>query len=158
MSKRFTVGLVIANIAFDQFSKEIAKGAIAAAEKLDVNLAIIPMKYIGRDVAPESADEKYDYMFNTLLNHVSNHNLDYIIITIGEIAYSMTKQDMYSLIKSIGKTPVLSIAAEVEGYESMIFDNTTGVKEAVKYLIKSGRLSMSSPVSCGRSFGDIIAS
>ena len=139
MSKRFTVGLVIANIAFDQFSKEIAKGAIAAAEKLDVNLAIIPMKYIGRDVAPESADEKYDYMFNTLLNHVSNHNLDYIIITIGEIAYSMTKQDMYSLIKSIGKTPVLSIAAEVEGYESMIFDNITGVKEAVKYLIKSGR-------------------
>ena len=139
MSKRFTVGLVIANIAFDQFSKEIAKGAMAAAEQMDVNLAIIPMKYIGRDVAPESADEKYDYMFNTLLNHVSNRSLDYIIITTGEIAYSMTKQDMQSLMKSIGKTPVLSIAAEVEGYESLIFDNTTGVKEAVRYLIKSGR-------------------
>ena len=138
MNKRFTVGLVIANVS-DQFSRNIAKGAMTAAKDLDVNLAIIPMKYIGRDVAPESADEKYEYMFNTLLTHVSDKSLDYIIMTTGEIAYSMTKQDMQGLLKSIGSTPVLSIAAEVDGFESMIFDNSSGVKEAVSYLIKSGR-------------------
>lgn len=139
MSKRFTVGLVIANIVSDQFSRNIARGAMSAAEELDVNLAIIPMKYIGRENAPESADEKYEYMFSTLLTHVSHESLDFIIISTGEIVYSMTKQDMEELLRSIGNTPVLSLAAEVEGFESLIFENSTGVEEAVKYLIKSGR-------------------
>ncbi len=138
MSERYTVGLVIANLS-DQFSRNIARGAIAAANDLDLNLAIIPMKYIGRENAPESADEKYEYMFNTLLTYVSNNSLDYIIMTIGEIAYSMTKEDMHKLLADIGNTPVLSIAAEIEGYESLVFDNTSGVSEAVEYLIKAGR-------------------
>ena len=139
MGRRFTIGLVIANIVSDQFSRNIAQGAMSAAEELDMNLAIIPMKYIGRENAPESADEKYEYMFNTLLTHVSHESLDYIIISTGEIVYSMTKDQMLPLLQSIGNTPVLSLASEVEGFESLIFDNSTGVEEAVKYLIKSGR-------------------
>lgn len=138
LGKRFTVGLVVAYLS-NQFSWNIAKGAMAAAQELDVNLVIIPMKYIGRDVAPESADEKYEYMFNTMLTHISNKALDYVIITTGEIAYSMTQEDMQRLLGSIGDTPVMSIAAEVDGFESLIFDNTSGVKEAVNYLIKTGR-------------------
>lgn len=138
MGERFTVGLVVASLS-DQFSKNIARGAMTAAEELDLNLAIIPMKYIGRENAPESADEKYEYMFNTLLTHVSSSALDFIIISTGEIAYSMTKQDMQAFLKGIGETPVLSIAAEVEGFESLVFDNASGVSEAVEYLIKAGR-------------------
>ena len=138
MSDRYTVGLVIASLS-DQFSRNIARGAMAAAKDLDLNLAVIPMKYIGRENAPESADEKYEYMFNTLLTYISNGSLDYIIITTGEIAYSMTKDDMRKLLEDIGDTPVLSIAAEVEGFESLVFDNKTGVSEAVEYLIKAGR-------------------
>ena len=80
MSDRYTVGLVIASLS-DQFSRNIARGAMAAAKDLDLNLAVIPMKYIGRENAPESADEKYEYMFNTLLTYISNGSLDYIIIT-----------------------------------------------------------------------------
>ena len=93
MTHRKKVGLVIASLS-DQFSRNLAKGAMTAAEELDFDLVIIPMKYIGRENAPESADEKYDYMFNTLLTHVSSQALDYIIISTGEIAYSMTKKDM----------------------------------------------------------------
>lgn len=138
MSQRYTVGLVVASL-YDQFSRNIVKGAMSAARDHDVNLAVIPMKYIGRENAPESADEKYDYMFNTLLTHISDQSLDYIIISTGEIAYSMTMQDMQELLKSIGDTPVLSIAAEVDGFESLVFDNTSGVSEAVRYLVKAGR-------------------
>lgn len=139
MGERYNVGLVVASLN-DQFSKNIARGAMAAAKDLDVNLAIIPMKYLGRENAPESADEKYEYMFNSLLTYVSENALDYIIITIGEIAYSMTEQDIEALIKSISEnTPVLCIAAEVEGYECLVFDNASGVSDAVQYLIDSGR-------------------
>ena len=111
MGRRFTIGLVIANIVSDQFSRNIAQGAMSAAEELDMNLAIIPMKYIGRENAPESADEKYEYMFNTLLTHVSHESLDYIIISTGEIVYSMTKDQMLPLLQSIGNTPVLWASA-----------------------------------------------
>lgn len=138
MSQRYTVGLVVANLS-NLFSRNIVKGAMSAAQELDVNLAVIPMKYIGRDNAPESVDEKYDYMFNTLLTHVSDGSLDYIIISVGEIAYSMTKNDVQEFLKQIGDTPVLSIAAEVEGFESLVFDNASGVSEAVRYLVRSGR-------------------
>ena len=101
MTHRYKVGLVIASLS-DQFSRNIAKGAMSAAEDLDFDLVIIPMKYIGRENAPESADEKYDYMFNTLLTHVSNKALDYIVISTGEIVYSMTQKNMNALLKSIG--------------------------------------------------------
>ena len=138
MTHRKKVGLVIASLS-DQFSRKLAKGAMTAAEELDFDLVIIPMKYIGRENAPESADEKYDYMFNTLLTHVSSQALDYIIISTGEIAYSMTKKDMNALLKSIGDTPVLSLAAEVEGFETIMFDNATGVSEAVRFLVGAGR-------------------
>ena len=138
MTHRYRVGLVIASLS-DQFSRNIAKGAMSAAEDLDFDLAIIPMKYIGRENAPESADEKYDYMFNTLLTHVSNKALDYIVISTGEIVYSMTQKNMNALLKSIGDTPVLSLAAEVEGFETLMFDNATGVSEAVRYLVSAGR-------------------
>ncbi len=138
MSQRYTVGLVVASLT-DQFSRNIAKGAVSAAQEFDINLAIIPMKYIGRNNAPESADEKYEYMFNTLLTHISNRSLDYIIISTGEIAYSMTQEDMQKLLASIGDTPVMSLATEVDGFENLIFDNATGVSEAVKYLVDMGR-------------------
>lgn len=138
MSERYNVGLVVASLN-DQFSKTIARGAMAAADDLDVNLAIIPMKYIGRENAPESADEKYEYMFNSMLTYVSSGALDYIIISTGEIVYSMTDIDRRELLKSIGDTPVLSIAAQVDGFESLVFDNASGVSDAVQYLIDSGR-------------------
>ncbi len=138
MGERHNVGLVVASLN-DQFSKNIARGAMAAANDLDVNLAIIPMKYIGRENAPESADEKYEYMFNSLLTYVSAGALDYIIISTGEIVYSMTDSDRQELLKSIGDTPVLSIAAKVDGFESLVFDNASGVSDAVQYLIDAGR-------------------
>ena len=46
---RLTVGLFIGDIA-DDFSRGVCKGAMQAAEELDVNMVIFPGKYIDRNL------------------------------------------------------------------------------------------------------------
>ena len=48
-NKRLTVGLFLADVA-DDFSRGICRGAMQAAEELDVNMIIFPGKYIDRNL------------------------------------------------------------------------------------------------------------
>ena len=43
--RRYNIGLIVSNVE-DDFSNSICKGAIKAAEDLNDNLFIIPVKYI----------------------------------------------------------------------------------------------------------------
>ncbi|MGN1305916.1 MAG: hypothetical protein ACI4YB_12895 [Oscillospiraceae bacterium] len=63
---RFNIGLLVANI-MDSFSNRISKGAIAAAEKLDADLVVFPMKYLDIDYDNASYDMKFEYQYNILM-------------------------------------------------------------------------------------------
>ena len=136
MKKRYNIGLVVANIT-DPFSNAVAKGAMAAAENLDINLTIFPAKYV--DYTCSSTDGTYEYQYNALLSHAATGGFDYIIVAIGTVAYLSDNKRKKEILDIFHNTPILSVSANIDGYDYVQYDNTSGITQAVNYLAKSGR-------------------
>ena len=136
--ERYNIGLLIANIT-DMFSNGLAKGAIRRAKELDTDLTIFPGKYVGLDFKYEQYDTKYEYQYNVLFNLAAAAKLDYLIVAVGTIAYTFDSAHRKAFLESLGDTPILSVASEIEGYDYLEYDNRSGISAAVDHLVKHGR-------------------
>lgn len=136
MGRRYNIGLVVAAIE-DSFSNNLAKGVMKYAEKLDVNLMIFPCKYVG--ITFDGTDRKYEYQYNTLLSCAADAKLDYVIVATGTIAYAASDEIKNKILERFGSTPVLNVASNLPGYDFLLFDNRSGVTEAMENLIAQGR-------------------
>lgn len=127
--------MLVANIV-DPFSDQAAKGAIAAAEQLDVNLIIVPGKYICQ-TSYSNSDTVYEYQYNNLFAYVNSGNVDAACVCTGTIAYANTDNEKKAFLDRLGSDmPVISIASKIEGYEYVVFDNTESVRNCVNYMIR----------------------
>lgn len=135
--KRLNIGLFVGDIA-DDFSKGICKGAMQAAEELDINLVIFPGKYFDRDYLQWDGII-YEYQHNTLFTYVFPEEIDLLIISIGSIGYLSTQARRKAFLDYFNEIPIVTIAEKLEGYETVMYDNIMGVTEAVEYLIQQGR-------------------
>ena len=137
-NRRYNVGLLVATIT-DDFSNRIAIGAMEAAKQLDINLVIFPGKYVGVQHINEQYEAEYEYQYNVLFDLAAQAKLDYLIVAVGTIAYAHNNEYQKRFLDSLGDTPVLSLASEIEGYDSLQYDNCTGISNAVNYLASHGR-------------------
>ena len=110
-----------------------------AAEKLDADLFIFPGKYIGLEYLYAQFDAKYEYQYNSLFDVAARAGLDYLIVAIGTIAYACDDERKLEIMRSLGDTPKLCLAADLEGYDTINFDNRTGIAQAVEYLAGQGK-------------------
>ena len=138
MSKRYNIGLLVAQIT-DDFSRRLSMGAIEAARAQDVNLIIFPGKYVGVQHINERYGVEYEYQYNVLFDIAAEAKLDYLIVAVGTIAYAHNSAYQKSFLDGLRGTPILSLAASIEGYDNLAFDNQTGIREAVDYLAAHGR-------------------
>ena len=136
--KRYNIGLLVAAIS-DDFSKRITIGAMEAAKELDVNMVIFPGKYVGVQHINEQYEAEYEYQYNALFDIAAEAGLDYLIVAVGTIAYAHNSEYQKAFLDRLGDTPILSVAAEIEGYDCLQFDNRSGVSAAVDYLAAHGR-------------------
>lgn len=133
--KRFNIGIAVAAIK-DPFSYQLSRGAMSAAEKFDVNLYIFPGKYIGVDYSAYYDECRYEYQYNALFDIAAAAKLDYMISAVGSIAYPLDNEGKKRHLDSFGGIPVLSVAANIYGYDYLMFDNRTGITQAVDHLVK----------------------
>ncbi len=131
--ERYNIGLLVATIT-DPFSCQLSQGVMAAAEKYDVNLCVFPGKYIGIDYSEKGADARYEYQYNALFSYAAAGKFDYLIVALGTIAYALDNNQKKEILKMFEGTPLLSVAAEVEGYDYLQYDNKAGIIQAVDYL------------------------
>lgn len=133
--KRINVGLFTGNIT-DSFDDMICQGAIRAAEEMDVNLIIVPGNYL--DLNRESElGLMYEYQANTLFSFGDPEAIDVLLVCLSSIGCLTTKKRRREFLKSINKVPVVTIASCEEGYSSVVYDNHSGLREAMEYLIKN---------------------
>ena len=136
--ERYNIGLLVASIA-DDFSRRLTIGAMEAARELDANMVIFPGKYVGVQHINEHYEAEYEYQYNALFDIAAEANLDYLIVAVGTIAYAHNSDFQKAFLDQLGDTPILSVAAGIEGYDCLQFDNRSGVTEAVNYLASHGR-------------------
>ena len=136
--QRYNIGLLVASIA-DDFSKRLTIGAMEAAQELDVNMVIFPGKYVGVQHINEHYEAEYEYQYNALFDIAAEAKLDYLIVAVGTIAYAHNSAFQKAFLDRLGDTPILSVAAGIEGYDCLEFDNRSGVIAAVDHLASHGR-------------------
>ncbi len=132
--KRITIGILVSGI-MDDFTRMICKGAMRAAKRHNVDLVIFPAKYVDRDVSA-NRDIMYEYQYGTILSYARKQNLDGIIAAAGCIGCFTTTERMEELMKQYEGIPCVLIASQLPGYESVNFDNFSGVREGVECLIE----------------------
>ncbi len=134
--KRLNLGLVVANVE-DDFSNRICKGAMRAAEMGDVNLFVFPAKYLDRR-EDELADARqaYEYQYNALIDYANAASLDMVLICLSSIGYLSSRQRCDEVLARFSEVPVMLLASTKEGYSSIVYDNRSGLSDAVRYLIR----------------------
>lgn len=131
--KRYYVGLMIHHLE-NEYASEVLKGAISAAEELDINLILLP----GRGINAVDDDEKYsiyDYQYNVIYNYVSSANLDALIVSAGTIGSYISHEEMIQFLRGFKNLPVLTMEVEYPGYPCIHF-NPDAMKLAVDHLIE----------------------
>ncbi len=136
--KRPNVCLLAATLT-DLFSNELVKGAVKAAKRLDIDLTVIPGKYLGIQHLNDKYEAYYEYQYNVLFDYAAKADFDYIIAPVGTIAYAYNNELKKEFLEKFKGTPVLCVASEIEGFDCLEFDNRSGVISAVNYLAERGR-------------------
>lgn len=65
---RKTIGVMVGGIT-DDFTRFLCKGLRAAAKEQDVNMVVLPGKFLDRDYA-QNTDIMYEYQYDTLFSSV----------------------------------------------------------------------------------------
>lgn len=132
--KRLTIGVLVSGI-LDEFSKYVCKGVMEAARALDVNIVIVPGKYIDRDLKSQT-ELMYEYQYHTVFSYIKKHNVDAVLATLGSIGCFTTKKRQAQLLEQYQGIPCVLIASKLEGYPHVVFDNRSGIREGMEYLIR----------------------
>ncbi|MBQ6887119.1 MAG: GGDEF domain-containing protein [Lachnospiraceae bacterium] len=131
--KEFTVGLLVGGIT-DTFTISVCRGVIKTAKEMGIKLVIFPVKYLDRDLLKPN-ELKYEYQYNTLLSYATKDNLDAILVAADSIGFCTTKEKIQMILRQYKEIPCVLIASKLEGYVSVNYDNRSGIKEALEYLI-----------------------
>ena len=132
--RRFTVGILVSGI-LDDFTKLVCRGVMRMAKQLNVNVVVFPGKYLDRDLS-DNPELMYEYQFNTIFSYARPENVDAIIVASGSIGCFTSRDHMRKMLTQLGEIPCVLIADKMDGYISVSFDNYSGIKEGLAYLIK----------------------
>ena len=133
MDRRLNIGLMISDLEED-YANVVCQGAIIGAEEIDANLFIFPGKYID-NVYALSAENNYEYQYNTLFSYAFPEDIDVLLVLTGTIGNCISDERKKEFLDGLGNIPIINIAGEIEGYPSVCFDNKSGIRECVEHLI-----------------------
>lgn len=131
--RRRTIGLLVSGI-MDQFTESLCRGAMKECDEQDMDLVVFPGKYLDRDLSgmPEIM---YEYQFNTLFDYARSHMLDGLVISAGNIGCLTGEENVRKLLNSYGDIPIILVASKWDGFVSVNYDNVSGVREGMEYLL-----------------------
>ena len=132
-SKRLNIGLLIDDLD-NNFSAQACKGAEFAAKVLDANLYIFPGHYIGKSDT-RYQDKQYEYQYNSVYKLVNEKHIDILYVLFGIICSRADDDQKAAFLASLPKVPTVLLFTEYPGYASVMYDNRTGLGQAIRHLI-----------------------
>lgn len=124
-TKRPVIGLLVSGIT-EHFIISICKGVMHAAKEADVDLVVLPGKYIDRDLS-SNKDLCYEYQYNTLFEYAGADTLDAVIVAADVIGCFASKKRIGQMLEKYNGMPCVLIASKFPGYVSVNSDNYEGI-------------------------------
>lgn len=134
MEERKTIGILVGGV-MDDFTKVLCKGLRNAAEEYNVNLIVLPGKFIDRDYA-DNLEIMYEYQYSTVFSCATKENLDGIIVAANCIGCFATKERLKDFMHQFDGIPCVLVSSQIDGYVSVNFDNYKGIRDGLEYLIR----------------------
>lgn len=119
----------------DDFTKLVCRGVCRAAKGLNVDVVVFPGKYINRDLS-DNQELMYEYQFNTVFSYATPKNMDAVIVAAGSVGCFATKENLEQMLSQYQGIPCVLISYKLDNYISVTFDNETGIREGLEYLIE----------------------
>lgn len=135
-AKRLNIGLLVSTI-HNSFDETIIEGVMQGAKELDCNLIIVPGHYINADYN-DKVRTKNKYQYNSLFSYINNNNIDALIVSLGTIANTLSDDEKKQFLSNFEGVPITLVASDLDGYSSVGFDNTSGLRDGINDLIKVG--------------------
>ena len=132
--KRKTIGVLVGGIT-DDFTRLLCHGVIERAKTLDVNIVVIPGKFLDREY-PETSDIYYEYQYQTLFSYATKENLDGVIVASSCIGCFATKERIREFMKRYLRMPCVIVAADEPNQICVRYDNGAGIREGLNYMIE----------------------
>ena len=133
--RRLRIGMLLSHLE-DDFDDAVCEGAMIAAEQHDVNLVILPGRYIDAVYADKIRTE-YEYQYNTLFELAKADGFDALLVLIGTIGSHLNKQRRREFLEQFGNVPIITLTSQIEGYPCISVDNRTGLMQVIKHLIET---------------------
>ncbi len=126
------MGLFINNLQND-YSTLVCKGAIVAAQELDINLLIVPGKEIN-GCWNDSDLSQFDYQNNVLYSYITKNNIDVLILSLGTFGFFLSRDEIDQLIKTYPGVKIVIMEMIIPGYPCILF-GLDGLKEVIEHVI-----------------------
>ena len=134
--RRLTIGILVDDI-FSDFAKDIIHSAInAVPQNRDVRVIVIAGKYV-HESEPNAFDYPYKKIYNSVCMLGEICNIDGLIISLGSIDPHEENLFMNKYQTNYEGIPKVLVAADLDGYITVNYDNEMGVREALDFLINA---------------------
>ncbi|SFC15079.1 substrate-binding and GGDEF domain-containing protein [Ruminococcus albus] len=133
--RRLRVGLLISNPE-EEFDNAVCEGAMIAAKHFDVDMFILPGRYIDAQYA-DKIRTAYEYQFNTVFELAKDKCFDALLVLIGTIGSHLDKKRREEFLKKFSDIPIITLTSQINGYPCITVDNRTGLKQVIKHLIEA---------------------
>ena len=89
--ERKTVAVVVSGI-MDEFTDALCKGIISEAENDNLNIIVVPVKYIDREM--KNIPDVYEYQYKMNINNITTDNVDVIVVAADTIGCLTTEENL----------------------------------------------------------------
>lgn len=135
VGNRKTIGFVVGGI-MDEFIVQLCKGMTEEAEKFDIDIVIVPVKYINREM--KDIPDLYEYQYQTNIENITKENIDVLIVAADCIGCLTTEENVKRFMEELKAKdiPIILAASKIDGYPGVIFDNKAGIIDGMTYLVE----------------------
>lgn len=132
---RIRIGMLVSHLE-DDFDDAVCEGAMIAAKQHDIDLVILPGRYIDAVYADKIRTE-YEYQYNTLFELAKDDGFDALLVLIGTIGSHLDKERRKAFLQQFGNVPIITLTSQIDGYPCISVDNRTGLRQVIEHLIET---------------------
>lgn len=136
MEKKLKIGIIVSETMVE-YDRNIIRGVENAAEGKNVNIVVIPARYIGRELTMDE-DPLYEYQYTTLLDMVKDINLDGVIVEVGSVCSHVGERRREAFMKMFDEIPHVFISVNSKNNCCVNFDNKSGLLEGLEFIYSQG--------------------
>lgn len=133
-SKRLKIGLLVSHLE-DFHTKEICRGATIAAKEMNIDMIIIPGRYLD----PPSHNHLNDVLssnYSGVFLLARELGLDGLVVSAGTIACHIDSEKLEKFLQCFDGIPMVTIAVKTAGRPCVSVSAQEGVRDALEHFIK----------------------